>query len=180
MRSLASFIAVLLFVAPVSAYEHCSADFDGNGVVNAADLAELLSQWGPCEECGDGVVEGAEECDPPDGVFCDANCVFLPPPDCCSPHPSAGCENPICESAVCVVDFFCCNNWDVSCAWTAAIVCPECFGYDCCFDHGKKAPAGCTDIVCSDRVCGILPECCSDVWEPDCADLAADECAQCD
>ncbi len=26
----------------------CDADFDGNNQVNAADLATLLSNWGPC------------------------------------------------------------------------------------------------------------------------------------
>ena len=29
----------------------CSADLDGDGVVNAADLAQLLGSWGPCEGC---------------------------------------------------------------------------------------------------------------------------------
>ncbi len=39
----------------------CPADFDGDGAVGAADLAELLGSWGPCEGCpadldGDGTV----------------------------------------------------------------------------------------------------------------------------
>ena len=43
----------------------CPADFDGSGDVNAADLAELLSSWGPCVDCpadfdGDGLV-GAKD-----------------------------------------------------------------------------------------------------------------------
>ncbi len=29
----------------------CPADFDGDGAVGAADLAELLGSWGPCEGC---------------------------------------------------------------------------------------------------------------------------------
>ncbi len=43
----------------------CPADFDGSGDVSAADLAELLSNWGPCVGCpadfdGDGVVNAAD------------------------------------------------------------------------------------------------------------------------
>ena len=154
MRSLASFIAILLLVAPVSAYEHCSADFDGNGVVNAADLAELLAAWGPCEVCGDDVVEGPEECDPPDDVTCDDNCKFIHPTNCCFPHAGAGCVDPNCESAVCGFLPDCCNTeWDSLCALAAAQQsqqCAECFGLDCCFAHPF---GGCTDPDCHAIVC---------------------------
>lgn len=42
-----------------------AADLNGDGVVNGADLAALLSSWGPCGGCaadlnGDGVVDGAD------------------------------------------------------------------------------------------------------------------------
>ena len=42
----------------------CPADLDGSGEVEAADLAELLSSWGPCGGCpadfdGDGDVDAA-------------------------------------------------------------------------------------------------------------------------
>ena len=64
MRSLAIFIVALLFLSPswVNANEHCAADLDGDGQVEAFDLAILLGAWGPCEGCstdfnGDGVVE---------------------------------------------------------------------------------------------------------------------------
>lgn len=41
------------------------ADLDCNGVIDGADLGELLSVWGPCADCaadfdGDGVVDGAD------------------------------------------------------------------------------------------------------------------------
>lgn len=29
----------------------CPADLDGDGSVSAADLAQLLGNWGPCEDC---------------------------------------------------------------------------------------------------------------------------------
>ncbi len=43
----------------------CPPDFDGDGDVNAADLAELLADWGPCPGCAadfddDGDVDAAE------------------------------------------------------------------------------------------------------------------------
>jgi hypothetical protein len=42
-----------------------TADLDGNGIVDAADLALLVAAWGECASCpadldGDGVVEGAD------------------------------------------------------------------------------------------------------------------------
>ncbi len=36
-----------------------------------------VGPFGPPPVCGDGVVEGGEECDPPDGVHCDANCQWI-------------------------------------------------------------------------------------------------------
>lgn len=46
----------------------CPADLDGDGDVDAADLAELLSSWGPCVGCpadfdGDGDVDAADLAD---------------------------------------------------------------------------------------------------------------------
>ncbi len=43
----------------------CPADFDGDGDVDSADLAQLLSSWGPCAACptdfdGDGDVDAAD------------------------------------------------------------------------------------------------------------------------
>ncbi len=51
--------------------EVCSADVNGDGVVDAADLAILLGEWGPCPELpalcpadihgdGDGDVDAAD------------------------------------------------------------------------------------------------------------------------
>ncbi len=43
----------------------CSADFDGNSAVDAADLASLLTRWGACATCDedvnhDGIVGGSD------------------------------------------------------------------------------------------------------------------------
>ncbi|MSR41442.1 MAG: hypothetical protein EXS10_06025 [Phycisphaerales bacterium] len=47
------------------ACETASADLNGDGVVNAADLAMLLNSWGACAACsadltGDAVVDAAD------------------------------------------------------------------------------------------------------------------------
>ncbi len=181
MRRLPSFIATLLFLSPslVIAGSPCPADLDGDGDVDAADLAQLLGSWGPFFECGDGVVEGAEACDPPDGVTCDDNCQFIEPSDCCFPHHHPeGCENPICESSVCEVDPACCDwSWDEQCAGEAAELCPECFGLDCCFSHNEP---GCTNPDCESLVCDGDPECCSIEWDYSCVNLAEKLCPQCE
>ncbi len=48
-------------IATIDVVLPCSADFNGDGAVNAADLAQLLGSWGPCPCCpadldGDGDV----------------------------------------------------------------------------------------------------------------------------
>jgi hypothetical protein len=55
----------VLFLDGVAAPGYCPADFDGNGMVNAADLAQLLGAWGPnpgnpADFNGDDVVDAAD------------------------------------------------------------------------------------------------------------------------
>ena len=43
----------------------CPSDLDGDGAINAADLAQLLASWGPCGDCeadfnGDGMIDAAD------------------------------------------------------------------------------------------------------------------------
>ena len=183
MRSLTSFFAAaaVLFLSPswASASDHCPADLDGDGQVRVPDLIMLLAAWGPCQLCGNGVVDPGEECDPPDGVTCDDNCQIIPQ-DCCFPHPPpvAGCDDPICESTVCAVDPSCCDTvWDEECAVAAADdLCPECDGLDCCFEHST---AGCTNPDCEAFICFFDISCCSSSWHQDCVELAAGLCEQC-
>ena len=60
----AGFIAT--FKYDFSPCDDCPGDFDGNCIVNGADLGTFLSEWGPCSgDCeadfnGDGVVNGAD------------------------------------------------------------------------------------------------------------------------
>jgi hypothetical protein len=37
--------------------------------------------------------------------------------DCCTPHNTPGCSDPVCEGIICGFDPFCCNTmWDSICA----------------------------------------------------------------
>ena len=49
--------------------------------------------------CGNGVLEPGEDCDPPDGVFCDQNCQDIDP---CSPDPCN--QGDVCSPEVCSAD----------------------------------------------------------------------------
>ena len=55
---------------------------------------------------------------------------------CCNTSTSPGCDDPVCEAAVCAVDPFCCDTaWDVQCVTQAPTLCctlcspaPDCNG----------------------------------------------------
>jgi ribosomal protein L14 len=49
--------------------------------------------------CGNGILEPGEDCDPPDGVFCDANCQDI---DNCAPDPCN--QSDVCSPEVCTAD----------------------------------------------------------------------------
>ncbi|MCA9286717.1 MAG: hypothetical protein KDA22_15950 [Phycisphaerales bacterium] len=52
------------FVVTIESAVPCAADLDGNGIVDGADLGELLAQWGTAGPSGDlngdGTVDGAD------------------------------------------------------------------------------------------------------------------------
>ena len=57
--------SVLAFPSAAHAQSACDADLDGSGMVNGADLTEVLVKWGPCAGCSadlnrDGIVNGAD------------------------------------------------------------------------------------------------------------------------
>jgi formylglycine-generating enzyme required for sulfatase activity len=59
-------VAAALLVAPAArAQDGCSADVDGDGIVNGNDLASVLGGWGSCSGCGgdvngNGVINGED------------------------------------------------------------------------------------------------------------------------
>ena len=85
--------------------------------------------------CGNSVVEGTEQCDPP-GPLSDGS-------TCCAAHGAPGCTDPVCESAVCHLDPSCCSgDWSAACV-ALADANPECVtgcastgvcGTSCCLD----------------------------------------------
>jgi len=98
--------------------DDCTADPSDNTAIcenpNLPDNIACGGGSGVCaggQCCGDGTVDPGEECDPPDGVFCDAQCQEIDPckapgvcddgnectEDNCTPDPTdntAICENP--------------------------------------------------------------------------------------
>ena len=114
--------------------------------------------------------------------------------DCCMLHPSPGCENEVCEAAVCGKSSYCCSiAWDIICASQAAEL-PECACTDgttgdtggpvelasnCCVPVEPNGEPGCEDPVCEAAICAIDPFCCADEWISLCALEAIDttECA---
>jgi len=56
---------ILFEATPINGGKECPADFNGDGVVDSADLLALLSSWGACPGCpedlnGDDVVDSAD------------------------------------------------------------------------------------------------------------------------
>jgi hypothetical protein len=57
------------------------------------------------------------------GVICE---VPTPASDCCTDNGNPGCDDNTCETTVCTVDPFCCDNqWDNVCADLASILCTD-------------------------------------------------------
>ena len=65
LMTVAAASAALAFPASARAQSACDADLDGSGVVNGADLTEVLVKWGACSGCSadindDGIVNGSD------------------------------------------------------------------------------------------------------------------------
>jgi len=110
--------------------------------------------------------------------------------NCCSLHPNPFCDDRTCCLDVCASDSFCCSlggQWDATCVDLAALLCDqlcptpdfECgaiFAGDCCFGHDNPA---CNDLSCCNLVCGTDPFCCDVSWDSACAQVAVDNCPEC-
>ncbi|MFN9125430.1 MAG: SUMF1/EgtB/PvdO family nonheme iron enzyme [bacterium] len=65
LMTVAAASAALAFPLSARAQSACDADLDGSGVVNGADLTEVLVKWGACSGCSadindDGLVNGSD------------------------------------------------------------------------------------------------------------------------
>ena len=78
-----------------------------------------------------------------------------PPPsgDCCVAHPTSGCEDLDCETAICAIDPFCCDiEWDDTCAASAALD-PNC---DCATVPLDNHTAMSMEIIAADGGVGPI------------------------
>lgn len=99
-----------------------------------------------CTLCGNGTIEPPETCDPPGAAGAS---------NCCTAHPGVSCSDPLCVTAICGFDPYCCSvEWDAICAGEALAE-PTC---EAC------APAGVCDAVCcldsdADGMCDSVDPC---------------------
>jgi hypothetical protein len=175
----------------------------GDGVCGAGEsCANCPADCGVCPpECGDAECNGSETCDScPDDCgeccgndICDAdfdeNCASceadcgLCEDDCCVSNGSPECGNAQCTAVICDADAFCCETaWDQLCANQAADLCPTCGGAlpggNCCAAQ-ESGDNGCEVADCEDIVCEMDGYCCTNTWDLQCADEAAEFCISC-
>jgi hypothetical protein len=152
-------------IAPPDSIFGCG---DGDQVTNAADLGELLANWGACANCcadvfppggGDDVVNAG---DLGELLANWGDCPVCGHPDAgsCFQSHDAGCNNTACCEAVCDIDGFCCStSWDSICVGEAWDLCnPE---NDNCDDAFL--------IECGESLFGSTVNAADDTAPPDCA-----------
>jgi hypothetical protein len=116
--------------------------------------------------CNDGTVDPPETCEPPGETAC----------DCCVVHGTPECSSPLCETAVCDADPFCCTfEWDEFCLEEAQLQ-PACIA--CCNATCRDDCTYCGDGVVQqnlDEECELpgttVPtgDCCVDNATPGCS-----------
>ncbi|MHC4415523.1 MAG: hypothetical protein ACYS0G_09585 [Planctomycetota bacterium] len=130
----------------------------------------------PLAVCGNGVLEGCEECDPPDGVLCNTDCTLFPTGACCNFDGQSNCsvvtEGQCTDSGtgIYVGDYTPCDPAQCD----ALEACQGAIGD--CFQEGGNGTPGCDDPDCCVLVCLEDPFCCSDTWDANCADTAQSTC----
>jgi len=138
--------------------------------VCALDPTCCTDEWGPpcaalaattCQSCG----------------LTTASCFVV--------HPTPACDRAECCDAVCAVPAFsyCCDiggaGWDAGCVQEAKRACLGCggLGVGPC-DQQSDLPY-CDDGNCCQRVCDVLPTCCTERWDRSCVDAAIALCPGC-
>ena len=155
-----------------------AADCGLAGWVDLADIkfpdAHLIqiieaSVGGIPATCGDGIVEGCEECDPP-GPDCLDNCQLPPLGACCNFDGMNGCAQ-MSDGACAATKTGEYLGDNTDCA--DCVIIPE----ECNKDAGPcdepNATPGCNIGLCCALVCETDPFCCLVEWNQNCVDLAA-------
>ncbi len=97
--------------------------------------------------------------------------------DCLEPNATPGCADLGCCEAVCSIDPFCCEDWDLTCATMADVTCAGLCGAQAsgsCF--AANGSPGCNDRACCEAVCLGDPYCCNGTWDSSCALFAGFFC----
>lgn len=153
---------------PGCAYEPCEScicNFDAYCCSTQWD--DLCVEEANQEECGDTC-----GCDVADDSSGGENT------NCCGALDGKGCPNSSCESCVCALDSFCCDNaWDANCGGTAAINCAVACG---CNSSNAVVPTAAGS--CQDECGNKSGDCWCDalcVQNGDCCDDACGFCGYC-
>ena len=208
-------LAVLSFVALTENCEGKTLSFKDGPGGTPSSISNLLGQppddlrltnsppiiidgKAPEITCPDDIrVQCKDELPPPDpgSVFAIDNCgQGTPGSNCCAPTGAPGCNDPVCQAAVCAIDSFCCDvAWDSICAGEA-LADPACNGCqggpqepgisvtvihlgdepsggsNCCVANGG---VGCDNPSCTAAVCAADSFCCDVAWDSICADAAS-------
>ncbi len=144
---------------------NCNGEQCGNGVVQPWELEECDPPDGvlcraDCTqiECGDGVVEGNEECDPPDGVDCSETCTWI-----------------ICGDGVIEGQEECDPPDGISCDENCKLIGDVCGpGRGDCF--APHPSPGCEEVDCCSSVCDLMAGCCETTWDELCVQVASYSC----
>jgi hypothetical protein len=149
------FSILLLFNQHARANPGCSADLNGDGVVNVADMLLLFDMWGICAHPEGGLCHADLD---GDGAINVSDLLVMmdqwgpcPAPATCIGH-CAG-QTP----SGCWCDYACHLAGD--CCDDVCDACGHCAGPDSCLGRcGKESPEGCS----CDEACLIFDDCCDD------------------
>ncbi|MHC4415289.1 MAG: hypothetical protein ACYS0G_08400 [Planctomycetota bacterium] len=125
----------------------------------------------PIAECGNSILEGCEECDPPSDTCNDA-CRLYPTGACCD-------ENPLNHQCSVRSELECINQTSQGFYLGDDSTCPECPTFFTCRpDAGScfeaHEGAGCSQLGCCQSVCDQDDFCCDPLesWDDSCVELA--------
>ncbi len=133
-------------------------------------IYKIVEDAGGEAVCGNGIVEPGEECDPPDGVTCDENCMFIDNDECVNAAPVFDGETPFSNSGattdgpdepgVCSAFGYTHVESDIWYCYTASCtgdttvsLCGSGYDTKVAVYEGCECPIGPSAIVCNDDSC---------------------------